>query len=307
MKKEVDLNQSLIENLIFTVRNVHVMVDADLAKIYGVSTSRLNEQVKRNIQRFPDDFMFQITDTEWRNIISEKATQGQNPLRSQNAILENARGKHRKYLPFVFTEQGVAGLSGVLKSDTAAKVHVAIMRAFVSMRKFIQENQLLYHRLDRLELRQIETDHKFEQVLKALESKSNIPVKGVFLDGQVFDAYELTSRIIRKASQSIILIDNYIDETVLLQLAKKNKGVKVLLLSRNISKILKVDVDKVNQQYPTFTIKSFSRSHDRFLIIDQTEVYHLGASLKDLGKKWFAFSRMDKNSVFILNELNNWI
>jgi hypothetical protein len=307
MNKEIPINQSFIESRIFSIRDVQVMLDSDLAEIYGVSTGRLNEHVKRNMDRFPNDFMFQITEKEWQNLISQNAISKQNSLRSQFAILESARGKHRKYLPYVFTEQGVAGLSGVLKSDTAAKVHVAIMRAFVAMRKFIQENQLVYKRLDRIELRQIESDQKFEQVFKALESKTHIPSQGVFFDGQVFDAYELVSRITRQARQSIVLIDNYIDESVLAQLAKKSAGVKAVLLTRKISKILELDVEKANRQYPTLEVKIFNKSHDRFLIIDQTEVYHLGASLKDLGKRWFAFSKMDKSSVSVLNEIKAWV
>lgn len=282
------------------------MTDCDLAEIYNVPTGRLNEQVKRNPNRFPDDFMFQLTQAEWDNLISQNATSG---LRSQNAILKNEnpksqdvnfednRGKHRKYLPYVFTEQGVASLSGVLKSETAAKVHVAIMRAFVAMRKLIQDNQLLYARLNNLEQKQLETDYKFEQVFKALERKDDIPNQGVFFDGQVFDAYELASKIIRSAKQSIVLIDNYINESSLTHLSKKKKDIKVLLLTKNISNPLTLDIQKANEQYSGYTAKVFGQSHDRFLIIDNNEVYHLGASLKDLGKKWFAFSRMDKNSV----------
>ena len=292
MNKELVLSQTQIENRIFTVRGVQVMLDSDLAEIYEVSVKRVNEQVKRNIERFPNDFMFQLTEPEWENLKSQIAASS---LRSQNATLENERGKHRKYLPFVFTEQGVSGLSGVLKSETAAKIHVAIMRAFVAMRKFIQNNQLIYSRLSEIERKQLETDQKFERVFKALEGDT-IPTQGVFFDGQVFDAYELASKIIRSAKQNIVLIDNYVDENTLTHLAKKKKGVKVLILTKNMGKQLNLDIQKANAQYGDFDAKQFTQSHDRFLIIDN-EVYHLGASLKDLGKKWFAFSKMDKNSV----------
>ncbi|WPR76709.1 ORF6N domain-containing protein [Algoriphagus sp. NG3] len=178
MDKDFSLSSKQIENRIFSIRGVQAMLDSHLAEIYNVTTGRLNEQVKRNSERFPEDFMFQLTQVEWDNLIAQHAKSN---LRSQNAILENERGKHRKYLPYVFTEQGVAGLSGVLKSETASKVHVAIMRAFVAMRKLIQENQLIYDRLDRLELKQLETYQQFEQVFKALESKELTPNQGVFL------------------------------------------------------------------------------------------------------------------------------
>jgi len=294
MDKDFSLSAKQIENRIFSIRGVQAMLDSDLAEIYNVTTGRLNEQVKRNSERFPEDFMFQLTQVEWDNLVTQHAKSN---LRSQNAILENQQGRHRKYLPYVFTEQGVAGLSGVLKSETATKVHVAIMRAFVAMRKLIQENQLIYDRLDRLELKQLETYQQFEKVFKALESKELIPNQGVFFDGQVFDAYKLASKIIRSAKQSILLIDNYIDESTLTLLSKKNENVEVLLLTKIISRQLSLDVEKANAQNGKFLVKPFTQSHDRFLIIDKMEIYHLGASLKDLGKKWFAFSKLEKESV----------
>ena len=271
-----------IENRIFTIRGAHVMLDSDLAEIYGVATSRLNEQVKRNEERFPEDFMFKLSDEEWANLISQNAT-------------SSAHGGRRK-LPFVFTEQGVAGLSGVLKSQQASQVHVAIMRAFVAMRKVIASQSGLIQRLDGLERKQFETELKIEKVFHALE-KNIIPTQGVFFEGQVFDAYELTSRIIRSAKKSIVLIDNYIDESTFTHLSKKEKDVRVILMTKNHSKQLGLDLKKANEQYGNFELKAFSKSHDRFLIIDQNVVYHLGASLKDLGKKWFAFSKLDKLSV----------
>ena len=283
LKKQNELSPANIENRIFTIRGVQVMLDRDLAEMYNVPTSRLNEQVKRNLDRFPADFMFQLTQLELENLIS------------QNAISRQHGGTRK--LPFVFTEQGVAGLSGVLKSETAAKVHVTIMRAFVSLRKIAQSFSLTQIRLNILELKQLETDHKFEEVFKALESKSAIPTQGVFFDGQVFDAYELASKIIRSAKKSLILIDNYIDETTLTHLSKKTNAVSVLLLTKKLDAKLVLDLKKANEQYDGFTLKQFASSHDRFLIVDQTEVYHLGASLKDLGIKWFAFSKMDASSV----------
>jgi len=313
MSKELSAKQ--IENRIFNIRGIQVMLDNDLAEIYQVETRALNQAVKRNSDRFPDDFMFQLTQTEWESLLQQttvtrlspenvklkgdnlKSQIGKSDITSQNVILKDNRGKHRKYLPYVFTEQGVAGLSGVLKSETADKVHVAIMRAFVVMRKLIQDNQLLFFRLENMERKQLEADHKFEKVFKALESKDLIPNQGVFFNGQVFDAYEFTSKIIRSAQQRIVLIDNYIDETTITHLSKKKSDVKVLLLTNRISKQLTLDLQKANTQYGNFEIKIFNKSHDRFLIIDDEKVYHIGASLKDLGKHWFAFSKMDKSSV----------
>jgi hypothetical protein len=302
MSKEMSISQQQIENRIFNVRGEQVMLDSDLAEMYQVETKVLNQAVSRNIDRFPDDFMLQLTQEEWDNLRTQIATSS---LRSQNVTLNNNRGKHRKYLPYVFTEQGVSGLSGVLKSETATKMHVAIMRTFIGLRKLISNNQLVVHRLDLIERKQLETDQKFEQVFKALESKDIIPNQGVFFDGKVFDAYELASKIIRSAKKSIVLIDNYMDESTLIHLNKKNEKVKVTLLTKNIPKHLALDVKKVNEQYGNFEIKAFDKSHDRFLIIDDFEVYHLGASLKDLGKKWFAFSKMDRSSVSnILKEIS---
>lgn len=210
-------------------------------------------------------------------------------------------------MPYVFTEQGVAMLSAVLRSDTAVKVSIQIMQAFVQMRKMLATYSGIFQRLDKIERKQIDADSNFEKIFDAMASNKLIPKQGIFFEGQVFDAYELASRIIRTATKSVVLIDNYIDETSLIHLSKKKKGVSVLLLTKNENKQLKLDVEKAREQFGNFELKVFNKSHDRFLIIDNTEVYHMGASLKDLGKKWFAFSKMDKNSVsgilIAINEL----
>lgn len=299
MSNELTISQQQIENRIFSIRNMPVMIDYHLAELFNVETRRINEQVKRNMKRFPEHFMFQLSTTEWKHLQSQFATAGeQENLQSQFAIAK------RRTIPYVFTEQGVAMLSAVLNSDIAVRVSILIIDAFVKMRQTILENALIYKRLDRIELKQLETDQKFEQVFKALEQRNAIPTQGVFFDGQVFDAYELASRIIRSAKESVVLIDNFIDESTLTHLSKKNEGVSVLLLTKTISKQLSLDVQKANAQYGSFTVKSFDKSHDRFLIIDSNEVYHLGASLKDLGKKWFAFSRMERETVEgIINEI----
>jgi len=304
MNKELIISQKQIENCIFTIRGVQVMIDRDLAEMYQVETKVLNQTVKRNIERFPKEYRFQLTEKETEELLvvcnrfghlgADNAT---TVSRSQIVTLNNKRGQNIKYLPYAFTEQGVAMLSAVLRSEMAIKVSIQIINAFVQLRKIVQNNQLIYSRLDQVERKQLETDQKFEVVFKALENKDAIPTQGVFFDGQVFDAYELASKIIRSAKQSIVLIDNYIDETTLTHLAKKKNNVKVLLLTKSIGKQLDLDIQKANEQYGGFTAKQFTQSHDRFLIIDSKEIYHLGASLKDLGRKWFAFSEMDKSSV----------
>jgi len=293
-KKNQIITIDSIQNRILTVRGKQVMLDSDLAELYDVSTGRLNEQVKRNIERFPQDFMFQLTKNEWNEI----------SLRSQNATLNTGRGRHRKYLPFVFTEQGVSSLSGVLKSEIAVKVNIAIMRAFVGMRKFLMENATVFQRLDKIELKQLETDKKVGSIIKALEDKSIKHNQGIFFNGQVFDAYTFVSDLIRSAKKSIILIDNYIDDTVLTHFTKREKSVSFTIFTKNISKQLKLDIEKHNAQYEPVTVKVFTDAHDRFLIIDEKDFYHFGASLKDLGKKWFAFSKMDISSVKILDKVN---
>jgi len=292
MNKLAVISQNQIENRIFTIRGQQIMIDFHLAELFGVATKRLNEQVKRNSKRFPESFKFQLDQSEWNDLKSQIATaKNNNSLESQIATAK------RRSLPFAFTEQGVAMLSAVLNSETAIQVSIQIMNAFVRLRRALLENSLINVRLEKVELKQLQTEQKFEQVFKALESKNDIPRQGVFFEGQVFDAYEMASKLIRSAQKSIVLIDNYINEDTLAVLNKKTKNVKVVLLCKNISKTLALDVKKAQEQFGNYEIKTFNKSHDRFLIIDKTEVYHLGASLKDLGKKWFAFSKLDKNTV----------
>lgn len=295
MSSKLTFAQKEIENRIFYFRGTQVMLDSDLATIYQVETRVLNQAVNRNIERFPELFRFQLTEVEFENWKSQIVMSDNHNLKSQNVISSVHGG--RRTLPYVFTEQGVAMLSAVLRSKIAVQISIQIINAFVEMRKFIANHYGLLQRMEGIERKQIETDQKFEQVFKALESKNAIPNQGVFFDGQVFDAYELASKIIRSAKISIVLIDNYIDESTLTHLSKKTKAVKVLLLTKTMSNQLTLDVKKANEQYGNFEIRVFVNSHDRFIIIDNSDVYHLGASLKDLGKKWFAFSKMDKSSV----------
>lgn len=303
MRKSLIISHKQIENRIFTIRDVQVMIDHDLAELYNVETKRLNEQVKRNKKRFPEKFMFQLSEYEWKFLQSQIATsEKEKNLQSQNATSK------RRTLPYVFTEQGVAMLSAVLNSETAISVSIQIIDAFVKLRHIIYENSLINHRLEKLEINKIESDQKFNKIFTALECKSKIPDQGVFFEGKIFDAYEFASKIIRKAENSIVLIDNYIDENTLVLLSKKNKGVEVKILTKKINETLKLDVQKANEQYENFELIKFNKSHDRFLMIDNKEIYHIGASLKDLGKKWFAFSKMDKISLeSLFKEINKLI
>ena len=283
-----------IQTRIFNIRGLQIMLDHDLAEMYGVTTKRLNEQVKRNIERFPEKFRFQLTEKEKLELVA-------NCDRFESL-------KYSSVNPYAFTEQGVSMLSAILKSETAIKVSILIMDAFVGMRKFLSENASIFSRLDNIEKKQlsyqIKSDEKFEQVFEALENKSIKPKQGIFYDGQVFDAYIFIADLIKTANKSILLIDNYIDETVLQLLTKRNKNISVNIYTKNITKVLKQDLKKHNSQYPNIEIKQFAKAHDRFLIIDETTVYHFGASLKDLGKKWFAFSKMETKAKEIITLLN---
>ena len=292
MTAKNEITPVFIENRIFIVRDLQIMIDADLAELYQVTTGRLNEQVKRNIEKFPKDFMFQLTDKEWEN------------LKSQNAI---ASWGGRRTNPYVFTEQGVASLSGILKSEIATKVNIAVMRTFVAMRKTIGNHQQLLQLSADFTKHKLDTDAKFEQVFKALEGSETEKKQGVFFDGQTYDAYNFVNKLIKQAKKSIVVIDNYVDESVITQLAEKQKNVQVTIFTKTISKKLQLDIDKANTQYPTFKAITFTKAHDRFMIIDQKEVYHIGASLKDLGKKWFAFSKLEADSVSIVESIKGLI
>jgi hypothetical protein len=292
-----------IQYQIYTIHDMQVMIDEDLAFLYGVETKRLNEQVKRNLNRFPAEFMFQLSEDDMENLKSQFATSRINSLRSQNVTLKNRRGQHRKYLPYVFTEQGVAMLSAVLRSDTAINVSIQIINAFVAMRRFLRDNAQVFNRLNALEFKQAETDKKVERVLNAIEDSSIPPKQGIFFDGQIFDAWKFVSDLIRSANKSLVLIDNYKDDTVLQLFAKRKQGVAAILLTKSISSQMKADIDKFNKQYEPMQIKEFLYSHDRFLIIDDKNIYHIGASLKDLGKKWFAFARIESGAMLMLKKL----
>ncbi|MBC7000340.1 ORF6N domain-containing protein [Cytophaga sp. FL35] len=286
-------NLILIENRIFTFRDEPVMIDRDLAEMYQVETKVLNQAVKRNLERFPQAFRFQLSDNEKNELVT-------NCDRFEKL-------KHSSNNPYAFTEQGVAMLSAVLRSQVAIQVSIQIMNAFVQMRKTIGNNLTLLQLSQDFKQHKLETDSKFEQVFQALEAPEIEHHQGVFFDGQTYDAYDFVSRLIKNAKQQIIVIDNYLDDSVITQLTKKKKDVDVLLLSKTISKKMQLDIAKASSQYPTFKAVPFTKAHDRFLILDQKEVYHIGASLKDLGKKWFAFSKLETASVTILNQIKELI
>lgn len=303
--KIITYNTQEIENLIFTIRGKEVMLDKDLAAMYQVETRVLNQAVKRNIDRFPSAFRFQLTKEDYQNLSSQVVTsnsRSQFVTLNQNTIKQ---GQNIKYLPYAFTEQGVAMLSAVLRSEVAIQVSIQIMNAFVEMRKVIAAHSNLLQRMGDFEIKQLENDQKFNQIFKALEAGNPKIKQGVFFNGQTFDAYTFVADIVRQAKTSIQLIDNYIDDSVLLLFAKRKKEVSVTLYTKTITKVLQQDIKKYNQQYPNIALKKFDKAHDRFLIIDNKTVYHIGASLKDLGKKWFAFSIIDKDAISVLQKIKD--
>jgi len=277
-----------IQNKIFTLRDLQVMLDADFAELYGVQTKQLNKAVNRNLDRFPEGFRFQLTQQEFDNLRFHFGTSSEHG--------------GRRYLPFAFTEQGVSMLSAVLRSTTAVQVSIKIIETFVSMRRFITQNAGIFDRFERIEQRLSIHDENFNKIFDAIEDKSIKPKQGIFYDGQIFDAYVFVSELIKSAKKNIVLFDNYVDESVLMLLSKRVSTCQVNIYTKTISKQLELDLQKHNAQYPHAEIKKFNFSYDRFLLIDD-EVYHIGASLKDLGKKWFAFSKMDRESFEIMQML----
>jgi len=301
---QMAIDQLNIESMIHVIRDKQVMLDRDLAVLYGVETRRLNEQVRRNSERFPEDFMFQLTKDEALSSRSQFAILNEtlSSSRSQIVTLKNGRGSNIKYLPYAFTESGIAMLSSVLRSPTAIEVNIRIMRAFVAMRHFLANNAQVFQRLANIEYHQIETDRRIDEVFKRLDANVQ-PQQGIFYDGQVFDAYQFVSDLVRKAKNSIVLIDNYVDDTVLTLLDKRADNVTATIYTQHISQQLQLDINRHNTQYPAITVEHFNRAHDRFLLIDD-EVYHIGASIKDLGKKWFAFTLMqDITTSELINKI----
>ena len=270
-----------IKNLIYTIRGKQVMMDSDVANIYHCETKYVNRVVKRNIERFPEEFCFQLNENEFE------------VLRCQFVTLnENGRGQHRKYLPYVFTEQGIAMLSALLKSDVAVSVSVNIMKAFIEMRKFLMLNGQVFERLTSVEHKLLEHDKKFDEVFNQLQLEENIKQR-IFFDGQIYDAYSIIIDIIKKANNKILIIDNYIDDSILKMLTKKKNNVEVIILTSNKSNIQNIDIQKFNKEYPILKVAKTNKFHDRFIVLDNEEMYHLGASIKDLGKKCFGINKIE--------------
>ena len=288
IKEDLNLEIYEVEEIkqkIYTIRGRQVILDSDIASLYEVETKRINEAVKRNHKRFPEEFCFLLNESEYDS------------LRSQFATLKNqGRGQHRKYLPYAFTEQGVAMLSAVLHSNKAIEVSIRIINAFIEMRKFMINNAQIFERLTNVEYKLIEHDKKFEEVFNQFQIKDNVKQK-VFFEGQVYDAFSMMVDLIRKANKEIILIDNYVDVDTLNILAKKKDGVNIKIYTKKGTELSIKDINKFNMQYPKLEVKYMDKFNDRFLVLDRECVYHMGASLKDLGKKCFGITLIKYDAI----------
>lgn len=296
---DINIDEKTIKSLIYVVRGQQVMLAGDLAFLYGVETRTLNQAVKRNIARFPDGFRFQLTEEEYMN------------LKSQFVISSlECEGVHggRRYLPYVFTEQGIAMLSAVLRSDVAIQVSIRIMNTFVEMRRFMASNSLVLSRINEIEVKQLlyqrDTDEKFDKVFQYISEHEEVTQK-IFFEGQIYDAFSLLTDLVSKAEKEIVLIDNYVDIGTLNILAKKRETVTARIYTVKKTKLSATDVTNFNEQYPLLALHYTGEFHDRFLIVDGTLAYHIGASLKDAGKKCFAINRIEDSANIkdILNRL----
>ena len=290
-----------IKSRIYTIRGVQVMLDLDLAQLYGVEAKQLNRQVKRNIDRFPPDFMFQLTRDEC--------------LRCQIGTINGGRGQHLKYMPHAFTENGVAMLSGVLRSPTAIEINIRIMRVFNEMRRTLASMAPILARLAETERRQLEdrtrqitdqtrNEERFDTIFKAMDG-GDFPPQKIFYDGQLWDARAFVDRLVKRAKRSLVLVDNWATVETLDMLAAKQRGVAATVVTSEHRdgkgnprpKILPADIAKFNAQYPTLSVRFRENFHDRFLVVDDKELYLVGSSLKDLGKRCFGFTKMDASEI----------
>ena len=287
----LSLDAGEIKRRIFNIRGKQVMMDSALAEYFGTTTGNLNRAMKRNIKRFPDSFCFQLTKTDYYEI-----------LRCQTGILELEQGKYSKYLPYVYTEQGIAMLTSVLHTERAITASISIMEAFVEMRHFIANNAALFDRISKVELKQLEADKKFDQIFECIGNQKETTQK-LFFDGQIYDAFSLLIELIQKAEQEIILVDGYVDVSTLNVLAKKKSGVAVTIYTFPKTKLTAQDVAAFNAQYPQLDVKYTNVFHDRFLILDGKTVYHIGASLKDAGKKCFGITLMKDAGSELMKKL----
>lgn len=288
-----ELSNEEIKNLIYTVRGKQVMLDSDVAMLYHYETKKINQTVKRNIERFPEKFCFRLEEKELETMWSQIVT---------TSKLEDNKYRSKKYLPYVFTEQGIAMLSGLLKNEIAIQVSINIMDAFVEMRKFILINGQVFNRLTSVENKLLEYDKKFDEVFNQLQLKENIKQR-IFFNGQIYDAYSLIIDIIKKANKKILIIDNYVDDSILKMLTKKKSNIEVVILTSNKSNIENIDIQKFNKEYPILKVAKTNKFHDRFIVIDNKEMYHLGASIKDLGQKCFGINKIE--DIEIINKIIN--
>lgn len=280
-----NISNEEIKNLIYTIRGKQVMLDSDVAQLFNYETKDLNRNVRNNIKRFPEYYCFQLTEEEYKS------------LRCKNFTLnKNGRGQHRKYIPYAFTEYGITMLAGLLKSEVAVNVSIKIVNTFIEMRKFLSSNGQLFERLTNVEYKLLEHDKKFDKVFDQLQHEENIKQK-IFFEGQIYDAYSLIIDIIKKANKKILIIDNYIDDSILKMLTKKKNNVEVVILTYDKSNIQQIDIQKFNKEYPILKIAKTNKFHDRFIVIDSREMYHLGASIKDLGKKCFGINKIEDKEI----------
>ena len=296
------IDTSTVQNLIYTIRNQQVMLDFDLAVLYGYELRSMNQQVKRNIARFPDDFMFQLSREEVETVKSQIVI-------SRKDSFFSGQDGGRRTLPFAFTEQGIYMLATVLKGNLAEQQSIKIMRAFREMRHFITNNRVLFQRISSVELQQLEFQKeaslKFDEIFTYISNHEESSQK-LFFEGQIYDAFSLLASLISKAKKNIILIDGYVDTNTLDLLSKKKKNVSVTIYTFiRGNKITTSEIQKFNTQYPEIDIKINESFHDRFLIIDNKICYHIGASLKDAGKKSFALTLLEDFQMVkdILNRL----
>ena len=296
--EEILVNETTIKNLICVIRGQQVMLDSDLALLYQVETKALNRAVKRNEARFPEDFCFQLTEMEYENLRYQFGT---------SSLETNGYGG-RRYLPYVFTEQGIAMLSAVLRSDVAIQISIKIMNTFVEMRRFMASNSLVLNRINEIDVKQLiyqkDADEKFDKIFTYISEHEEVSQK-IFFEGQIYDAFSLLTELIAKAKREIVLIDNYVDVGTLNILAKKQENVKAQIYTVKRTKLSPTDINNFNQQYPTLSVNYTEEFHDRFLIVDRNLAYHIGASLKDAGKKCFAINRIEDrvNIRDILNRI----
>lgn len=288
-KRNIDVNEQLeiveytnenIKKLIQNIRGKQVLLDSDVAMLYHYETKNINKAMKRNIERFPEDFCFQLTKEELNSMWFQNGT-----------TYENIKYRSEKYLPYAYTEQGISMLAGVLKNDIAIHVSISIIRAFIEMRKLISANGQVFQEINKINRKLLEHDKQFDKVFDELQSKKGDEFKEkIFFNGQIWDSYNLIIDIIKNAQNKILIIDNYIDDSILKMLTKKNKNVEVVILTSTKCDVNKLDINKFNKQYPILKVAKSNKFHDRFIVIDDKKLYHCGASLNDLGKKCFAIS-----------------